>query len=88
MSIDSRITTRLAALDEAPEPFLRALRDELPAEKPVRLLLHAPALSVTGVSAPAAVLVVIGDGWLVASENEAGDVSVDKCRGNLIRPPW
>jgi hypothetical protein len=56
-----------------------ALRDELPAEKPVRLMLHAPTLSVAGVSAPMTVLAVTGDGWLIAAQNEGGDVRVDKC---------
>ena len=34
---------------------------------------------MAGISSPTTVLVVTGDRWLVAAENEAGDVSVDKC---------
>jgi hypothetical protein len=79
MSIDSRITTKLVNVHEAPEPFSHALTDDLPVEKPVRLLIHAPALSMAEVRSPTTVLGVIEDCWVVAFENEDGSVSVDKC---------
>src|SRR3981081_3035669 len=79
MSIDSRITTKLVNVNEAPEPFSNALKDDLPSEKPVRLLIHAPALSIAEVRSPTTVFGVIEDCWVVAFENEDGSVSVDKC---------
>jgi hypothetical protein len=79
MKIDSRISTKLGSLDQAPEPFLRALSDELPAEKPIRSLIHAPAISTAEIRSPTTVLAVTEDNWLVASENEDGSISVDKC---------
>jgi len=79
MSIDSRITTKLVNIREAPEPFSSALTDDLPVNKPVRLLIHAPAWSMATVRSPTTVLGVTEDGWVVAFENEDGSVSVDKC---------
>ena len=78
MKIDSRFATKLNTIQEAPEPFLDALVDHFPSPNPVRLLIHAPPISTESESAPATVLAVGEEGWVLISKDEGGSLSVDK----------
>jgi hypothetical protein len=73
---------KLESILEAPEQFSEALRSHLSASDGSRLILYAPSASVGEEKVPATVLVVSDDGWLLASENQDGDVSVEKCKFN------
>ena len=48
MEIDTRFPTKLNAISDAPEPLRSALVESFPSEKPLRLLVHAPAFSTVG----------------------------------------
>jgi hypothetical protein len=72
MEIDTRFPTKLQAISDAPEPLRSALVESLPSGEQVRLLVHAPALTMGDQSSPATVLAVTNHGWLVASETEEG----------------
>ena len=78
MNIDERFPTKLDAIQDAPEPFLKALLESFPAKDSVRFLVHAPLFSTADERSSATVLAVTGEGWLVASETEAGGVSIQK----------
>jgi hypothetical protein len=71
------VACRLDTVFEVPQPFSRVLADQLSSRWPVRLIIDAPAISTEDESAPATVLVVSDEGWLVASENPEGSVSVE-----------
>jgi len=73
---------KLESILEAAEQFSEALRSHLSASDASRLILYAPCASVGEEKVPATVLVVSDDGWLLASENQDGDVSVEKCKFN------
>ena len=72
MNIDTRFPTKLDTLSDAPEPLRSELVKNLPTEKPVRLLVHAPAFPTGEEKSPATLLAVTNDGWLVALETEGG----------------
>jgi hypothetical protein len=91
MVTDTRFATKLDTIDDAPEPLRNVLLDNLPLPDSVGLLIHAPAfltsdersprgprVPTSAVVAPATVLAVTSDGWLVASETEDGGASVEK----------
>jgi len=73
---------KLKSILEAPEQFSEALRSHLSATDPFRLILYAPSASIEDGKVPATVLVVTDDGWLVASENQDGGISVEQCKFN------
>jgi hypothetical protein len=79
MNVDNRFPTKLNAIHDAPEPFRSALVDNFPSREPVRFLVHAPTFATEGSRSPATVLAIANTGWLVASEEEEGIVSVQKC---------
>ena len=70
----------LESILEAPEQFSEALRSHLSATDAFRLILYAPSASIGDEKVPATVLVVTDDGWLVASENQDGGISVEQCK--------
>jgi len=72
MKIDTRFPTKLDAVSDAPEPLRGELLKSLPANEPVRLLVHAPAFPTGDEESPATLLAVTKDGWLVASGTEDG----------------
>ena len=72
----------LESIREAPEQFSEALRSQLSATDASRLILYAPSASDGDEKVPATVLVVTDDGWLAASENQEGGVSVEQCKFN------
>jgi hypothetical protein len=78
MEIDTRFPTKLQTVSDAPEPFRAALADNIPSGEFIGFLVHAPAFSTGTQNSPATVLAITGKGWLVASENEAGGISVEK----------
>jgi hypothetical protein len=78
MNIDTRFPTKLDAIQNAPEPLRKALQESFPSEESARFLVHAPFFSTADERSSATVLAVTSAGWLVASENEAGGVSVQK----------
>jgi hypothetical protein len=73
---------KLKSILEAPEQFSEALRSHLSATDAFRLILYAPSASIGDEKVPATVLVVTDDGWLVASENQDGGISVEQCKFN------
>jgi hypothetical protein len=80
MNIDARLPTKLDAIQDTPEPLRKALLENFPAREAVRFLVHAPLFLTADERSSATVLAVTSDGWLVASEPEDGDVSVQKSK--------
>jgi len=78
MQIDTRFPTKLQNVSDAPESFRTALTDNISSGELIRFLVHAPAFSTGTQHSPATVLAITGQGWLVASENEGGGISVEK----------
>ena len=79
MNIDTRFPTKLDSIQDAPEPLRQALVDNFPSKESVRLLVHAPTFLTEQERSPATVLAVNNTRWLVASEKEDDNVSVQKC---------
>jgi hypothetical protein len=71
---------KLKSISEAPEQFSEALRSHLSAADICRLIVYAPPASVVERKVPATVLVITDDGWLVASENQDGGISVEQSK--------
>jgi hypothetical protein len=78
MEIDTRFPTKLQTVSDAPEPFRTSLTDNIASGEIICFLVHAPAFSTGTKNSPATVLAITGKGWLVASENEDGGISVEK----------
>jgi hypothetical protein len=78
MNIDTRFPTKLGAIHDAPEQFHNVLVDNFSSKESVRLLVHAPTFSTMNERSAATVLAVTDTGWLVASANEDGSVSLEK----------
>ena len=85
MDVDNNFPTKLSSVDDAPEPFRRALKDNISSRELVRLLIYSPAFSTIdklspgsalvrwpAILAPATLLAVMDDRWLVATEEEDG----------------
>jgi hypothetical protein len=79
MDLDVNEPTKLDTVEEAPEAFVHALGDSVPGQKGVRLMIYGPCLTVGDEKLPATLLVVTDNGWILASENRNGSISVDKC---------
>jgi hypothetical protein len=85
MDIDSNFPTEVQTIDDVPEPLRLALKDSIPPYEQVRLIIYSPAFLILddvpvlppAVLAPATVMAVLKDGWLVATEEE-DRVSVEK----------
>jgi hypothetical protein len=82
MKTDTRFATKLDAVDDVPEPMRGALVEKVPSHEPIRLLVHAPDILTNEEELPisATVLAVTGESWLVVSESEEGNVSVEDCK--------
>jgi hypothetical protein len=79
MEIDTRFPTKLDTVSDAPEPFRSALVESFPAGTPVPpLLVYAPSFPAGDDESPATVLAVTKSGWLVATETEEGNVTLEK----------
>ena len=92
MDIDTYFPTKVQTVDDVPEPLRRALKDKISPHERVRLMVYSPAFSTLEeqspattptlpptILAPATVLTVLEDSWLVATEEEDG-VSVERAR--------
>jgi hypothetical protein len=78
MNIDTRFPTKLDAIQDAPETLRKALLESFPSKESARFLVYAPLFSTADERSSATVLAVTSAGWLVASENEVGGVSIQK----------
>ena len=85
MDIDKNFPTKLASVADVPEPFLGALRDRISSKEHVQSLIYSPVFSTlenlppgstpitpAQILAPASVLTVVNDRWLIATEEEDG----------------
>jgi hypothetical protein len=86
MDIDINFPTRLASVDDVPEPFLGTLKDRISSKERIQSLIYSPVFSTLEknvppgsttvtpgqILAPASVLAVLDDRWLVATEEEDG----------------
>jgi hypothetical protein len=84
MEIDTTFPTKLDTVSDAPEPLRSALVESLPADEPVRLLVHSPSFPTGDEKSPATVLAVTNSGWLVASETEDGGATLEKSQFSEI----
>jgi hypothetical protein len=84
MEIDATFPTKLDTVSETPEPLRSALVESLPADEPVRLLVHSPSFPTRDEKSPATVLAVTNNGWLIASETEAGGATLEKSQFSEI----
>jgi hypothetical protein len=66
MEIDATFPTKLETVSDVPEPLRSALIENLPADEPVRLLVHSPSFPAGDEKSPATVLAVTNHGWVVA----------------------
>jgi len=82
METNTGYPRKLEAISEAPEQFSEALRSHLSATDSLSLILCAPRVPMGDENVPATTLVVTDDGWLVASENQDGGISVEQCKFN------
>jgi hypothetical protein len=80
MTLDMNFATKLGNVDEAPATFRDAIDKHLPSRDSARLLAYSPSFTTLGHRSPATVLIVTGDGWLVAWDDADGVVHVDSCR--------
>ena len=78
MRIDTTFPTKLDTVSDAPEPLRSALVESLPADEPVRLLVHSPSFPTGDEKSPATVLAVTNSGWLIASGTEDGGATLEK----------
>ena len=85
MDIDKNFPTKLSSVDDVPEPFLGALKDRISSKVHIRSLIYSPVFSTlenlppsatpvapVQIVAPANVLAVLDDRWLVATDEEDG----------------
>ena len=79
MQIGSRFPTKLDTINDAPDPLRSALLESVPSGEQVHLLVHAPAFSTVTRNAPATLLAVTANGWIVCSEKEDGGAAIEKC---------
>jgi hypothetical protein len=81
MEFDTRFASTLDSVHDAPEPLRGALLEKLPSRESIRLLIHAPGVSMREQEPPiaATLLAVTSEGWFVVSESEEDHVSVEKC---------
>ena len=84
MEIDATFPTKLETVSDAPEPLRSALIENLPADEPVRLLVHSPSFPTGDEKSPATVLAVTNHGWVVASETADGGVTLEKSKFSEI----
>ncbi|MGA7128230.1 MAG: hypothetical protein WBZ19_18100 [Chthoniobacterales bacterium] len=83
MNIDTDFPTKVQTVDDLPEPLRHVLKDNIPPNKQARLIIYSrlfstlddlspvPAWPVT-IFAPATVLAVLEDGWVLVTDGEDG----------------
>jgi hypothetical protein len=85
MDIDTNFPTKLASVDDVPEPLLGALKNRISSKERVQSLIYSPVFSTLEnlppgstpvtpgqILAPASVLAVLDNRWLVATEEGDG----------------
>lgn len=85
MDIDKNFPTKLTNVDDVPRPFRDALNDRVSSKEHVESLIYSPAFATLEnlpegltpitpdrILAPASLLAVLGDRWLIATEEEDG----------------
>jgi hypothetical protein len=85
MDIDKNFPTKLSSVDDVPKPFRGYLKDHISPKERLQLLIYSPAFSTLEnlpsepasvapgrILAPASMLAVLADRWLVATEEEDG----------------
>jgi hypothetical protein len=85
MDLDNNFPTKLSSVDDVPEPLRSALRDNIAAKEHIRLMIYSPVFSTIdelvpgsalarspSILAPATLLAVLDDRWLVATEENDG----------------
>jgi hypothetical protein len=85
MDIDINFPTKLTSVNDVPEPFLGALKDRISSKERVQSLIYSPVFSTLEnlpsgstpvtpgqILAPASVLAVLDNRWLVATEEGDG----------------
>lgn len=70
MDRDDRFATRLESVEEVPELFHRALREQLAPQEVIHLLVFNPAYTRPDARSPATLLAVTDRRWLAVSEDE------------------
>ena len=76
MSTLDDFASRIGTIEELPGPFGPALRERVRPQEAVQLLIYSPPFVTPGGTIPATVLAVVERRWLMASEGEAGRVTV------------
>ncbi|MFY9988069.1 MAG: hypothetical protein WAK31_25165, partial [Chthoniobacterales bacterium] len=83
MNTDTDFPTKIQTVDDLPEPLRHVLKDNIPPNEQARLIIYsplfsslddlspAPAWPVT-IFAPATVLAVLKNGWVVVTDGENG----------------
>jgi hypothetical protein len=85
MDIDKNFPTKLPSVDDVPEPFLGALKERISSKEHLQSLVYSPVFSTlenlppsstpvtpAQILAPATVLAVLDDRWLIATGEEDG----------------
>ncbi len=78
-SLSDRFHSKLASMDQVPEPLRKAMRRRLLPGCATRLILFGPASRVFGKRSPATLLIITDKGWLMASDTEDDQVAVTQC---------
>jgi hypothetical protein len=73
-----RFSSRLKTVDDARKPFRAALRRELSAEEPARLLIYTPPWESYKARSPATVLALTNRGWLLMAETADGATGITR----------
>jgi hypothetical protein len=79
MDIDDRFASKAVDVEETPEPFRRALLQNLSPDEPVNLLVYGPAFSTMDLKMPATVLALTNRRWLIVSEEQDESPAVHEC---------
>jgi hypothetical protein len=74
-----RFPSKLASVEQAPEPLRVAMQDHLSRRDNVRLIVFGPASRLFGKRSSATLLVVTDTGWLMAGDTDDGHAEVAQC---------
>lgn len=74
-----RFPSKLASIEQAPEPLRSAVRNRLSSYDDIRLIVFGPASRLFGKRSPATLLVVTVRDWLMASDAADGQAEVVRC---------
>lgn len=80
MQLDTKFSTKLTELSDAPPQFREKLASHLNrwgSTSP--FLVYAPDFTTLGQRSPATILAIDGDRWLIACDDANGNVAADEC---------